>query len=79
MKESEAAKKFLTLVVNLRMIPRTVAIGNLAAVSLLASKLQAICTVLLEHSMRSDTISLQISSEEKLAGFKSGGLILNLH
>lgn len=79
MKESEAAKKFLTLVVNLRTIPRTVAIGNLAALSLLASKLQAICTVLLEHSMRSDTISLQISSEEKLAGFKSGGLILNLH
>lgn len=79
MKESEAAKKFLTLVVNLRMIPRTVAIGNLAAVSLLASKLQAICTVLLERSMRSDTISLQISSEEKLADFKSGGLILNLH
>lgn len=79
MKESEAAKKFLTLVVNLRTVPRTVAIGNLAAFSLLASKLQAICTDLLERSMRSDTISLQISSEEKLADFKSGGLILNLH
>lgn len=79
MKESEAAKKFLTLVVNLRTIPRTVAIGNLAAFSLLASKLQAISAVLLERSMRSDTISLQISSEEKLADFKSGGLILNLH
>lgn len=78
-KESEAAKKFLTLVVNLRTVPRTVAIRNLGAFSLLASKLQAICKFPLKRLMRSDTISLQIPSVEKLTDLKSGGLILNLH